>query len=281
MACRIVSFGEVLWDLFPEGACFGGAPANMACHAALLGAEVSMISAVGSDSYGQEALRILDSFGIDSSLMQQSAEFATGTVGVSLDDAGRPSYVIHANSAWDELAWIAEFATRVRQVDAVYFGTLGQRSPRARKTIRQALKVAESAGLPRVLDVNLRAPFFDDAMIQESIALATVLKLSDEERGPVSAACGVRNLEELREVGNLELVVMTRGADGAVLQAASGTFEQPGIPTVVRDTVGAGDAFTAAFILGLVGGDEYADILQRSCETASAVCAHNGAVISS
>lgn len=278
MAHRIISLGEVLWDLLPEGPCFGGAPANIACHAALLGGKVSMISAVGADEFGHQALQILGGFGVDVSMVKESAEFATGTVGVTLDTVGKPSYIIHADSAWDQLAWDAEFATQIRSADAVYFGTLGQRSEPARRTIRQALAVAESAALPRVLDVNLRAPFFDDAMIRESIAHATILKLSDEELPAVCAACGVRNLPELRQAGDLEMVVMTRGAEGAVLQTGDGTVGQPGIPTVVRDTIGAGDAFTASFILGLLAGDEYGAILRRSCETASAVCAHDGAV---
>jgi fructokinase len=277
-AKRIISLGEVLWDLFPDRSCFGGAPANMACHAARQGATVTMISAVGSDPRGDEALQILDGFGIDLTLVQRSAEFATGSVGVSLDDAGKPSFEIHENAAWDQLGWDAEFASRITEADAVYFGTLGQRSEPARNCIRQALEVAESAGLPRVLDVNLRAPYFDADMIRESIALASILKLSDDELETVCAACGVRTLSELREAQGLDWVVMTRGADGALLVTAAETVNQPGITTVVRDTVGAGDSFTAAFILGLLHGDAPATILRQACEIASAVCAQDGAV---
>ena len=102
---EIISIVEVLWDLCPEGERFGGAPANFACHAAILGANVSMVSAVGDDRHGREACDILQGFGIDVSLMQTIPEVPTGTVGVVLDVAGKPTFTIHEPSAWDRLAW--------------------------------------------------------------------------------------------------------------------------------------------------------------------------------
>ena len=101
----ILSCGEVLWDLFPEGARFGGAPANFACHAALLGGEVSLLSAVGLDERGTEAFAILQRFGIDTSLIQRINETTTGTVDVTVDPSGKPSYTIQPSSAWDHIAW--------------------------------------------------------------------------------------------------------------------------------------------------------------------------------
>ena len=282
---RLLSCGEVLWDLFPDGARFGGAPANFACHARLLGGEVSMLSAVGNDARGDEALAIFQGFGMDASLVQRSADEATGSVGVRVDAAGKPGYAIQENSAWDRIAWTNALETRLAEVDAIYFGTLGQRGAVSRATIRRALSVAETRGLLRVLDVNLRPPFYDAALIRESLAQASVLKLSDDELSEVSAACGIA-LEACPETAlrtllmkfGLALVVMTRGANGALLVSADGAVEQPGIPTVVRDTVGAGDAFTAAFTLGLLRGEPHDDILRKACETASAVCAQDGAV---
>ena len=282
---NILSCGEVLWDLFPAGARFGGAPANFACHAALLGGDVAMLSAVGDDARGDEALAILRGFRVDASLIQRIADAPTGSVGVSVDAAGKPSFEIHAGSAWDRIAWTGALEERIAEADAIYFGTLGQRGEVSRATIRRALSLAKARNILRVLDVNLRAPFYDAALIRESIAQASVLKLSDEELREVAAACGIATgakpevtLRELLARSDLDLIAMTRGADGALLVTADETVSQPGIPTVVRDTVGAGDSFTAALVLGLLRGDLLENIARTACEIAAAVCAHDGAV---
>ena len=284
-APRILSCGEVLWDLFPDGPRFGGAPANFACHAALLGAGVAMLSAVGSDDRGAKALGILGAFGIDTGLVRAVPRAPTGTVGVSVDRAGKPTFEIHANAAWDFLTWSGALEKSLAGVDAVYFGTLGQRAATSRATIRRVLEQAKARGIPRVLDINLRPPFYNGDLLRESIALASVLKLSDEELPEVAAACGVEpgptpaaTLGELRSRLSLDCIVMTRGADGALLVGPTGTTEQPGIPAAVVDTVGAGDSFMAAFVLGLLRKQPAAAILRHACETASAVCAHAGAV---
>jgi fructokinase len=170
-------------------------------------------------------------------------------------------------------------------VDAVYFGTLGQREKLSRTTIRNVLALARKRNILRVLDVNLRRPFYDAALIRESIALSSILKLSDDELPEVAAACGVTvmahqeaTLQALRERQHLDCIVMTCGAKGALMVSAEETITQPGIPTEVVDTVGAGDAFTAAFVLGLLCGQSSASNLKASCEIASAVCSQVGAV---
>ena len=281
----LLSCGEMLWDLFSDGPRFGGAPANFACHAALHGGLVTMLSAVGDDPRGHEATEILRRFGIDTSLIQTIATAPTGAVGVSVDAAGKPSFEIHANSAWDQIAWTPALETRLADVDAIYFGTLGQRSPISRATIRRALAVAKSRGLPRMLDVNLRRPFFDAALIRESVAAASVLKLSDDELADVLIACDIAHgpdptasLRALRVRYHLDLIALPRGAAGALLVTADEVIDQPGISTVVRDTVGAGDSFTAALVVGRLRGDPLLTIARVACETAAAVCTYAGAL---
>ena len=285
MSHKIISLGEVLWDLFPDRECFGGASANFACHAAIQQAEVTMVSAIGDDHRGREALEILGGYHIDVSLIQTVPDVPTGTVGVDLDDKGKPTFVIHEGSAWDQLEWNEDLADRVHSADAVYFGTLGQRGEISRNTIQRSVEAAATAGIARVLDINLRPPFFDAALIRDSIQLASILKLSDDELGTVCSACdvaGTDNVEAmlrgLLECGNLEMVVMTRGADGAVLVTGDSTIDQPGIPTTVVDTVGAGDSFTAAFLIGELQGTPREENLRKACEVAAAACSHSGAV---
>jgi fructokinase len=294
---HVLSCGEVLWDVFPDGACFGGAPANFACHAAILGCQTSMLSAVGRDSRGDQAIEILQRIAVDTSLIQRVDDAPTGSVSVRLDAAGKPSFEIHPDSAWDHVAWSPSLESCVSNVDAIYFGTLGQRSHRSRATIRRAMMQARDLGILRVLDVNLRQPFYDRTLIRESIEQANVLKLSDEELVEVCVACGISSsnetnhptenptgfqsqmlLSQLRETQSLDIVVMTRGANGAVLASSNGILEQPGIPTRVVDTVGAGDAFTAAFVHGILCGDSHEQILFEACSIASQVCSHAGAV---
>ena len=281
----ILSLGEVLWDLFPDGERFGGAPANFACHAAIQGADVTMLSAVGDDQHGRDGIEILSAYGIDVSLMQIIAETPTGTVGVEVDDAGKPTFVIHQGSAWDNLTWNDAIASRIATVDAVYFGTLGQRDPVSQATIRRVVETAGLAGIPRILDINLRAPFFDAEMIRNSVQLASILKLSDDELVEVCSACSISKTDQpegylrgLLKFGNLDIVVLTCGKDGAVLVTNDGAIFHNGIATNVIDTVGAGDAFTAAFLVGELRGDPHDQNLRKSCEVAAATCAHSGAL---
>jgi fructokinase len=281
----IISLGEVLWDLFPDGERFGGAPANFACHAAIQGADVTMVSAVGDDRNGHDAIGILSGYGIDVSLIQIIPDAPTGTVGVALDNNGKPTFTIHQGSAWDRLAWNDELASRITTADAVYFGTLGQRDVISRATIRRAVQAAAVARIPRVLDINLRPPFFDPEMIRDSVQLASILKLSDDELAEVCSACGISVIDQsnvmlqgLLEFGSLDMVVLTRGANGAVLVTPDDTVSQNGISANVIDTVGAGDSFTAAFLINELRGERHDQNLQRSCEIAAAACAHSGAV---
>ena len=285
MSYRIVAMGDGLWDLFPDGPRFGGATANYACHASILGANVHMVSGVGQDERGEALLQVYQKHGVSTDLVQVLKDYPTGVVNVELTESGLPTFTIGENAAWEHWEWNQEIEGTVRQADALYFGTLGKRGESSRKGIRRALAVVQDQNMPRILDINLRAPFYDDALIRESIALSSVLKLSDEELERVAQACELNasqsstaSLEELRSKFGLEFVVMTRGAEGAVLISEEGLVEQPGELATVVDTVGAGDSFTASMTLGLLEGKDYPQILKDACKVAAGVCSHAGAV---
>ena len=285
MGKRIVPMGDGLWDLFPDGPRFGGATANYACHSSILGAEVRMVSGVGKDERGKTLLEVYQKHGVKTDLIQVLPDYPTGVVQVELTNKGLPTFTIGENAAWDHWEWNEEIEGMVTSADALYFGTLGQRGPSARAGIRKALAIAQDQNIPRILDINLRAPFYDDTLIRDSIALCSVLKLSDEELEEVGQACALDvsqsstdALGELRSKFGLDLVVMTRGAEGAVLIHSEGMGEHPGEPARVVDTVGAGDSFTASMTLGLLAGQDYSEILSEACRVAARVCSHAGAV---
>jgi fructokinase len=244
-----------------------------------------MVSGVGVDERGDALLEVYRKHGVNTDLIQSLRDYPTGVVQVELTENGLPTFTIGENAAWDHWEWNEEIERKVRNADALYFGTLGQRGQLARDGIRQALKIAKAIQIPRILDINLRAPFFDDLLIRESIALCTALKVSDEELNRVCQACEIdvsksdeSVLSELRTKFELDLVVMTRGAEGAMLIHPNGVDQQPGVPATVIDTVGAGDSFTASMTLGLLAGKGYPQVLGDACKVAAGVCSHAGAV---
>ena len=277
----IVGLGEILWDVFPDGPRFGGAPANFACHVAALGGNAEMVSAVGNDELGALAVAELHQRGVGTGTVFRHEDRATGIVTVSLDAAGHASYQFATDTAWDALPWSAELARLAERTSAVSFGTLGQRSERSRATIRRFVTATPSTAL-RVFDVNLRPPFVSDAVILESLALANVLKLNADELpalAALSASTGsdVEILQELADRFTLRAVALTRGADGAVLVRDGQVSDHPGIDTHVVDTVGAGDAYTAVLTLGLLEGRNLESINRGACQVAAFVCSQSGA----
>jgi len=277
----IVGLGELLWDVFPDGPRFGGAPANFACHVAALGGTAEMVGAVGRDDLGEKALAELHQRNVGTGGLHRDKRRPTGTVTVSLDGDGHASYEFAADTAWDALPWSEELAQLAERTSAVGFGTLGQRSERSAETIRRFVAATPSTAL-RIFDVNLRPPFVSDSVILESLALANVLKLNDEELPVLAALCGlsgpeVEIMQKLAEKFTLRAVALTRGARGAVLLRDGRASEQPGIETRVVDTVGAGDAYTAVLALGLLEGRQLDAINREACRVAAFVCSRSGA----
>jgi fructokinase len=279
--CTIVGLGELLWDLFPDGPRFGGAPANFACHAAALGADAYLVSSVGCDELGRNGLDALLAHGVHADYMDICDAAPTGTVEVTLDDAGKARFRFAADVAWDHLQWSDALEQLAGRSAAVCFGTLAQRSDVSRQTIRHFVRATPPAAL-RIFDINLRVPFYDDDTIRESLALANVLKLNDDELPIVASLCGMSGadgelLARLAERFELDVVALTRGPHGALLWRRGELSDAPGLPVVVRDTVGAGDAFTAALAIGLIRNDPLGVINQRACQVAAYVCSCSGA----
>ena len=234
---------------------------------------------------GEKPFTGLPKHGVCTEQVQVLKDYPTGVVHVELNEGGLPTFRIEDNSAWDHWQWNEKIKQKVKTADALYFGTLGQRGVLSKQSIIKALKIAIDRGVPRILDINLRFPFYNSSLIRNSVELCSVLKLSDEELIEVMKACDISldisiemSLKNLRAKYGLDLVVMTKGCDGALLVSADDIVSQPGFKTDVVDTVGAGDSFTASMTLGLLEKKEYAEILSDACKVAANVCSHRGAV---
>ena len=261
----ILGIGELLWDVLPEGARLGGAPANFAVMAGRLGNHAAVLSRVGRDALGREAVDLLSGFPVDTEFLQVDAEHETGRVTVALKD-GQPEYTIHEPAAWDFLELSDEWVALAERADAVCFGSLAQRGVAARKTVQELVAQTRKECV-RVFDVNLRTPFYWGAVIEESLDLATVFKMNDAEvpvvmgllgldQPELSAEGGLKDaaLRLLEEFPRLRLVAITRGGNGSLLVAQDEVNEHPGVAVKVADTIGAGDAFTAALTHYLLRG---------------------------
>ena len=284
---KILSIGETLWDLLPTGRKVGGAPANFAFHCTQLGADVRMLSRVGNDDLGRELIEFYQSLGLSTELIEMDATAPTGTVGVELSAEGQPKYTIHENVAWDKIE-VTDGALRFAHIaDAVCFGSLAARSNTAFQTIRELVSQTKPSAL-RVLDLNLRDPFVDRSVIESLLCLANVLKLNDEELTRIATIFGAHSEHRKAEPPTrdadwfitrygLKMLILTCGSQGSWIFADGQEYFCNARMIEVVDTVGAGDAFTAMVVVGLLSGLPTKTIHERANEIAAFVCTQSGA----
>lgn len=280
----IVGLGEVLWDVFPDGPRFGGAPANFACSAAGLGRgqfEVAMASAVGDDELGQRAFAALNEHQVNRAAVAR-LNSPTGQVDVTLNEHGHASYEFASNTAWDHLTWTKELEALASRTSVVCFGTLAQRSDQSQRTIRQFVANTPPTCL-RLLDINLRWPYWNQEVILQSLAMASALKLNDSELQVITSLLQLRGSDEavlaqIMERYSLKFIALTRGANGSLLLRDTGERSDFAAQSVhVVDTVGVGDAFTAALALGILRGLTLEATHRWANDVAAFVCTRAGA----
>ncbi|MBI2192206.1 MAG: carbohydrate kinase [Planctomycetes bacterium] len=281
---NIISVGEVLWDVFQEAEHIGGAVFNCSAHAARLGHSVTFISAVGNDDRGKRALQRARELRLSTSCIRVDPEHPTGHVSVWIDAAGQPSFTIHRPAAYDfpELTPDQERALGDARADWLVFGTLAQMSPAVRAATRAAVRTSSRAR--RLYDINLRKDSFEPGLVRELLGLASILKINEEEVEMVRSLYGEPHTsfeafcdEYLRRYG-LEGICVTRGARGCAVRLRECYLEAPGYPVQVADTVGAGDAFAAAFIHGLGQGWSVAEVADFANRVGALVASRTGAV---
>ncbi|TSA37870.1 MAG: carbohydrate kinase [Porphyromonadaceae bacterium] len=276
----VAGIGELLWDMLPAGKQLGGAPCNFAFHAMQAGCESYVISAIGQDELGTELIKTLNHLGLSDQYIQKNS-FPTSTVTIKLDDQGHPDYTIHEQVAWDHIQWNAQIEKLAGELDAVCFGSLAQRSFESEHSVVSLIS-ATKPGCLKVFDINLRQHYYTKEIIIQSINLSDVLKLNEDELPVVAGYTGLSGdirsqLTQLLKQFNLRYIVYTMGSKGSIIVSADeySFIEAPRIR--VTDTVGAGDAFTAVFIAGLLKGYPLTEVHQKAAEIAALVCTKKGA----
>jgi fructokinase len=292
----ILGIGELLWDIVPDGMRLGGAPANFAVMAGRLGNHAAILSRIGRDDLGRQAIDRLDPMPVETGFLQVDALHKTGRVTVSLE-GGEPHYTIHEPAAWDFLELSDEWVQLVERADAICFGSLAQRNQQAQQTI-QTLAAEASATCIRVFDVNLRTPFYSAEILQESLELATVVKMNDAEAplvldlldlaieetlDPVETLSTPEYLRAaaerlLGEFSSLQMVAATRGSRGSLLVTRDEWSEHPGFPVKVADGIGAGDAFTAAMTHYMLRGADLATLNEAGNRWGGWMASQSGAM---
>ena len=275
----IVGIGEILWDMLPSGKALGGAPANFAYHATRLGEEGWAVSAIGPDALGREILDIVAEKRLKSLI--SCTDKPTGTVQVELDAKGVPTYTIMEDVAWDNIPFTPEMEALARRADAVCFGSLVQRMA-SRESVLRFLRATRPDTL-KVFDINLRQHYYSREVLEESLKLADILKINDEEIRIVADLFGLEGddvaaCRALIGRYDLRVVILTKGADGSEVITAGETIPQPAGEAKVVDTVGAGDSFTAAFVVAYLRGDSLTDAQRLASDTAAYVCSCKGAM---
>ncbi len=269
---RVVSFGEILFDVIGGVPYLGGAPLNLAAHLRKQGAETTLISAVGNDPLGRDALEQIGKLGLDTGTIAVLDGFPTGTVTVLLDERKVAAYDFAMDTAYDHIP-VPGFDT---EVDLFCFGTLAQRSPESRGTLARLRKMLDCLFF---YDVNLRQDFYSKAILEESLYSADIVKLNEDEFPVLAAMFGLPDdPEELRRRFGLQMVLLTLGPEGCDLYSSGGVIHSPAVPVKVVSTVGAGDSFSAAFLYHYLTGSTLNEALTAGNLLAAKIAGQKGAI---
>ena len=277
----VIGIGEALWDMLPGGKKLGGAPANFAYHASQFGLEGMAVSAIGHDQLGEEIVEALEAHALPYHL--DRVDFPTGTVQVTLDAQGIPQYEIKQDVAWDNLPYTKELAAIAADCRAVCFGSLAQRSTASRESIGWFLDVVPEDCL-KVFDINLRQHFYCKEVLEESFRRCNILKINDEELTVVDRLFGYAGLateelcQSLMKDYSLQMLILTCGTNGSYVfyQGGMSFLDTPKVQ--VADTVGAGDAFTGAFIGSILNGKTVPEAHETAVKVSAYVCTQEGAM---
>ena len=276
---KIVCFGEVLWDVFPKEKKIGGAPLNVASRLSSFGNEVSMISAIGADEWGEKLLHYLNENKISTAHVQILHKYKTGKVKVSLDAKGSATYNIKQPRAWDKILLTDEALELVTDADALVFGSLAARDETSKNTLYSLVELAKY----KIFDLNLRPPHYTKEVLFHLMDEADFIKFNDDELYEVSKLMGSKfnsleqNLKHIAEKTNTQHICVTKGSHGAVLLYNDKLYYNSGYLIKVVDTVGAGDSFLGSLISQLLSNTEPQKAIDFACAVGALVAQSEGA----
>lgn len=279
MSHKIICFGETLWDMLPSGKMPGGAPMNVAIHLTYNNYSPLMISRVGRDDLGAELLAFLKSKNVPATYIQTDQTHLTGFVTANISNKNEVSYEIVEPVAWDFIQYDEQAASQVAQSDVFIYGSLAARNAVSRETLLRYLPLAPL----RVFDVNLRPPFYSREQVGQLMPFADIVKMNDQELKEVAAwfelegSTEQAQMQALRQQFGLQLVLVTRGENGAAVLSQQGYFEHPGFQVEVADTIGSGDAFLATFLSNYLQQKPLAEALKNACAVGAFVASRPGA----
>lgn len=274
---KILCFGEVLWDTFNDGKKAGGAPMNVAMHLAQQQMDVTFASRIGDDASGDELIHFLEKAGLYSPLVQTDFDLPTCEVTVHLDKDNQATYNIPEPVSWDNIQADDALLRATKQSQTIIFGSLASRGTVTRNTL---LKMLDGTGALKVFDVNLRAPHYTLSTIETLTAKADVVKMNEEEAALLIGGSSrdlKEQISEFRSKYHSKTICVTRGAHGAIVWHDHEFYESPGCLVDVVDTVGAGDAFLATFVSGMVQGHPMQQIVDNACYVGAFVAGKRGA----
>jgi len=276
---KVVCFGEVLWDLFPEEKKLGGAPLNVALRIKSWGMDSQMISSVGNDIQGQEIIAQIKALGLDPKYIQINNKFDTGSVTVTLDQQDSASYEINHPVSWDKIELQPEHKELLYTSDAFVFGSLVARDSVSKKCLIDLLEIAPYP----VFDVNLRVPHYSIPDVELFMSQSNFIKFNDEEIEEICVALGMKTKslkEQIQFIANktdTPTICVTLGKDGAVLFHEGVFYTQKGYPAQVMDTVGAGDSFLGTLLSLLLQEKTPDESLGKACAMGALVAQEKGA----
>jgi fructokinase len=280
---RLLVVGEVLWDVFPDSTRLGGAPLNFAAHSRRMGHAPLLISAVGEDDLGRQAVWEIQSLGLDTALLQRTERFPTGRAGVSLDPLGQAAFRIERPAAYDAVTLSTSEiqTTQAWSPDWLYFGTLFPSLPEGRAILSEILRLVPYA--VRFYDLNLRPGFDSLSLVCELLEQADVVKMNQDEMFAIHRYLGLPAetnafCASASERFGWRAVCVTLGSRGCAVFVNGQYQEDPGCPIEVADTVGAGDAFAAAFLHGLASKWNVAEIARFANRVGALVASRPGAI---
>lgn len=284
---KILSFGEIIWDVYPDSAVIGGAPMNFAAHCTKCGAEGYILSAVGNDKLGDDALSELSRLGVNTSLVSRN-DYPTGRCNVTLDENRIPTYSLVSNVAYDHIEYSDELFEKVNgeKFDALCFGTLSQRNPVSALTLR---KLLDNCDIDEIFcDVNLRPNGYSEGSVRLCFERSTTLKISDEEAPLLEAFDFIRGIsfsnardaicEIFKRYPNIKRILYTKGSAGAEVHTRDEQIIIDPVKVDAVSSVGAGDSFGASWLTAMLGGASYGDAARLAAKVSAFVVSRTEAV---